>query len=494
MASNRNKLTIGMKSARKKFDAGDFEGAIASYTEAINRRLADKRILDLVDKNRLAEAYNSCGFIKNNLGRNEEAIADYEEAIDLNPADKKILALAYNGRGSGKNELGRNEEAFADLDEAIRLDPELAAAWNNRGSVKSGLGRHEEALEDLDNAIRLDSTKAIVWSNRGSAKNELGRYEETLADLDEAIRLDPEYAIAWSNRGSAKNELGRYEEALADLDEAIRLDPEYAIAWSNRGSAKNELGRYEEGLADLDEAIRLDPEYAIAWNNRGSVKADIQRFDDAIKDVEKALNLLPKDPEFRNNLAAIKAEQSAREAIEKRIGALEADTDEVKGQAEEYKRKERINRSIAYAVMAVLAGTISSLITVLVAPNLRPEFLSELGTINSSDPFGLLPWITIIFLMTSPLVWAIRLLLAEANSAKIMQAEYRHLALVERRMFVYFAKDDTDEGKQIRADYIKATMTNSPADKLVALQNKANAPSPNFVETIRSKIIGKSSS
>ena len=67
MISNRNKLTIGMKLARDKFAAGNFEGAIADYTEAIDRRLADKSELGPVDKNRLAGAYNGRGFIKTTL-------------------------------------------------------------------------------------------------------------------------------------------------------------------------------------------------------------------------------------------------------------------------------------------------------------------------------------------------------------------------------------------------------------------------------------------
>ena len=82
MVSNRNKLTIGMKSAGKKFAAGDFEGAIASYTEAINRRLADKRKINPDYKNRLALVYNGRGLAKFALGDYKGAIADYDEATE----------------------------------------------------------------------------------------------------------------------------------------------------------------------------------------------------------------------------------------------------------------------------------------------------------------------------------------------------------------------------------------------------------------------------
>ena len=436
MAGKDDKVEELIKSGDAKFDAGDFEGSINDYTEAVNFNPADK--------SQLAEAYRDRGFAKNKLGRREEAIADFDEAIRL-------------------------------CDEAIEIDSENARAWYNRGFAKSGLGRHEEAIADYDEAIRLDPEFAPAWNGRGFAKDKLGRKEEAIADFDEAIRLDSEFASAWNNLGAAKHGLGRHEEAIADYDEAIRLNPKNAASWNNRGLAKYRLGKYEEAIADYNEAIRLDPKNTTALNNRAAVETQ-----NAIRDsVGEGVNEIKKAEEFKK-------------------------------QAEEYERREKINRRWAYVAMVGLAGLIVFLVATLIVPNLPSEYfpkllpecspesksecLPELKPVDIKNLFNLLPLITLMIIITSPLVWTIRLLIAAANKAELMRAEYRHLALVERRMFVYFAEDDTDEGKQIRADYIKATMTNSPADKLVALQNKANAPSPNFVETIRSKIIGKSSS
>ena len=48
-------------------------------------------------------------------------------------------------RGSAKDELGRYQEAIADYDEAIRLQPDDAEAYSNRGNAKAALGRYQEA-------------------------------------------------------------------------------------------------------------------------------------------------------------------------------------------------------------------------------------------------------------------------------------------------------------------------------------------------------------
>ena len=51
---------------------------------------------------------------------------------------------------------GRLDEAVAEYDEAIRLDPRYAKAYGNRGVVYTALGQHQRAIQDFDEAIRLD--------------------------------------------------------------------------------------------------------------------------------------------------------------------------------------------------------------------------------------------------------------------------------------------------------------------------------------------------
>ena len=43
-----------------------------------------------------------------------------------------------------KHDLGDRQEAIADFDEAIRLDPKNADAWYYRGFAKSTLGDHSD--------------------------------------------------------------------------------------------------------------------------------------------------------------------------------------------------------------------------------------------------------------------------------------------------------------------------------------------------------------
>ena len=54
---------------------------------------------------------------------------------------KRWKAAAYHNRGNAKGVLGRHEEAIADYDEALRINPQLAAAYYNREAAKIKLQR-----------------------------------------------------------------------------------------------------------------------------------------------------------------------------------------------------------------------------------------------------------------------------------------------------------------------------------------------------------------
>jgi tetratricopeptide (TPR) repeat protein len=67
---------------------------------------------------------------------NNEKIQCYTKAIELN---YKPLAHAYNNRGVAKDDLGRNQDAIDDYSQAIALDLKYDLAYWNRGNAKKKL-------------------------------------------------------------------------------------------------------------------------------------------------------------------------------------------------------------------------------------------------------------------------------------------------------------------------------------------------------------------
>ena len=159
----------------------------------------------------------------------------------------------FNNRGNALLELKRFEEALASYDQALEIKPDYADAlqqpWQSRCRAQALRGGAGELRPGAGAQARL--RRAL--NNRGNALQELKRFEEALASYDRALALKPDYAEALNNRGIALQELKRLEEALASYDRALALKPDYAEALNNRGNALQELKRLEEALASYDQ-------------------------------------------------------------------------------------------------------------------------------------------------------------------------------------------------------------------------------------------------
>jgi serine/threonine protein kinase len=203
----------------------------------------------------------------------EELNLIYQEQFDGLPktisSGGEFTAVDYNGRGATYNMLNRYDQALTDFDRAIEIDPNYAPIYLNRAGTFHDLRQYDKALADCDRAIKLDPTFASAYSNRSQLNHDLGRYEEALEDCKRAIQLDPTFAGAYNNRGITYSELRQYDEALADYTQAIQLDPTDVTAYYNRGNTCHSLGRYDDALADYAQAIHLGPTFAQPYCNRG---------------------------------------------------------------------------------------------------------------------------------------------------------------------------------------------------------------------------------
>ena len=151
---------------------------------------------------------------------------DYEGALDVLRRVVRLSgnrAVAYFNMGVALRELGRSDEEIAAYDQALVLHPGFFEALFNRGTALHAMGRHGDALASFDEAIAIRPECAEAFNNRGNALGDLHRYDEALASFDHALRLKPDYAQAYNNRGNALEALGRYEEALWSYQRAQRL-------------------------------------------------------------------------------------------------------------------------------------------------------------------------------------------------------------------------------------------------------------------------------
>jgi tetratricopeptide (TPR) repeat protein len=135
----------------------------------------------------------------------------------------KELATTFNNRGVAYGDQRDYARAIADYDQAIRLNPQDALAYSNRGFAYYNQQDYARAIADHHQAIRLNPGDALAYNNRGFAYFSQRNYARAIADYDRAIRLNPELADAYVNRGRAYERLGDHARAAADRAAAARL-------------------------------------------------------------------------------------------------------------------------------------------------------------------------------------------------------------------------------------------------------------------------------
>jgi tetratricopeptide (TPR) repeat protein len=276
-SSTQLTATAFYNSGVDKYKAGDYQGAISDYDQAIQLNPD------------YAEAYRYRGNSKDNLKDNQGAISDYDQVIKLNPDD----AVAYYNRGNFKNNLGDNQGAIADYNQAIQLNPNYTVAYYNRGLAKYYLKDNQGAISDYDQVIKLNPDDAVVYYNRGNSKNNLGDYQGAISDYTQAIKLKPDYAEAYRYRGNSKNELKDNQGAISDYDQAIQLKPNYPYPYYLRGNSKSNLGDYKGAIVDYNQAIQLNFYFIEAYYSRGGSKNKLGDSQGAISDYNQAIKFKP---------------------------------------------------------------------------------------------------------------------------------------------------------------------------------------------------------
>jgi len=124
-----------------KFDINDYEGSIQDLNKAIDIKPSDSVFVFRA----MAKYY---------AGDFTGVIFDCEKAIALKPS-KDILLEAYNYMGRAKLNLENYDDALKDYNKAIELDPSYAWTYLNRGSVEIKLNLQKEACSDFHKAKDL---------------------------------------------------------------------------------------------------------------------------------------------------------------------------------------------------------------------------------------------------------------------------------------------------------------------------------------------------
>jgi lipoprotein NlpI len=169
----------------------------------------------------------------------------------------KARGIAFYNRGNAYVLKGDHDKAIADFDQALKLEPKNASIYNNRGNARLDKGESDAAMADFEAAIKTDPRYAAAYFNRANALAAKGEIERALKDYDAAIKHNKRNVNAYIARGALLLASGASAKARADMKQAARLAPKnaYAVLWfdiaERRAKQKGRLAA-RNGMKGLD--------------------------------------------------------------------------------------------------------------------------------------------------------------------------------------------------------------------------------------------------
>ena len=247
-----------------------------------------------------------------------------------------------------------------------------------------------------------------------------------------------------------------YNKAMADYAKAIDLSvdgADKAQAYFSRGISHAEQGMYDEAIADFDEAVKLDPQNMEAVHNR-AVTAGQQ--------------------------AQVKLETRLRTQNEQVLESLKSDTEELENWAKAQKtiqaKLETVRGRLVWGLFALYVIGLVVIICAVWGESEQP-------------PYHILPWLGALALVSSPLIWWLRVTQQRILRAEVLEQEFHGRAYVEKRIpiFILGEKNETIR-HELMQFYIKSWVEAGPSEKILRYHaKKESTPAVHPVQLVLDK-------
>ncbi|HTC83112.1 MAG TPA: tetratricopeptide repeat protein [Rhizomicrobium sp.] len=197
-----------------------------------------------------------------------EAARLYRQIVAASPIPEMMVNL-----GNVLAQLGRSDEALAQYDLALKQNGNLFEALFNRGNLYLETGHAMEALADYEKAVMIRSDVPGLWNNRGTALRRLRKLEAALHSYERAVALAPIHVNALTNRAIALFDLRRLDQALTASEAALVVQADFAEALYVKGNILRDLGRLLDAQASFEQALQKAPNHAFALNGLAQTSA-----------------------------------------------------------------------------------------------------------------------------------------------------------------------------------------------------------------------------
>ncbi|MHB8501353.1 MAG: tetratricopeptide repeat protein [Candidatus Acidiferrales bacterium] len=268
-------------------------------------------------------------------------------------AEKPDIAWAHFQLAYAYTALKRTDEARAEYERAIALDPKMSEAFLNLGILLSEKDP-AAAVPPLRKAVDLLPAQSRPRFLLGYALERSGDIPGAAESYEAALRLDPrdsetvlhlgnlyyglkKYAGAEAKFRAALESQPKSPQALLGLAQSLDAQekPEAAAAYRdylavNSMDARTrsrlihvllEQKQYDDALAELDRADAGKPPTLDSLRSRADIQIAQKKWDDSIVTLRKAIALAPGDAQLHGGLGRVYLQKRDFPSAEKEIKA-----------------------------------------------------------------------------------------------------------------------------------------------------------------------------
>ncbi len=195
----------------------------------------------------------------------EAALAEFQAAAELAPQ----MAVAHSKMGVIYRRMGRYEQAITCFVEAIRRNPLSFDDTLNLAQLYHFSKRIADAIQAYLHAVELRPDDFDAQLNLGVCYQQAGDLNQAIERFQEAIDIDPDRPFAYVNLGVGLDAQGKHYDAIRAFKEALERDSHQPLVLVNLAHTYINQDRLKMARHALEQAIRMDPNLAGAHETLG---------------------------------------------------------------------------------------------------------------------------------------------------------------------------------------------------------------------------------
>lgn len=226
---------------------------------------------------RTAQTYYFDGYANEQLGRIPQAVADYENASNLDPTNIGVLGSLTQVY------LKTNRLADAErvAKRAVTFNKTDRRAFVNYGLVLASEAKYDDARTQFETAYKMDSTDVTPLLQIGQTYMSQNNAAQAIASIDRALAADPKNGQAYvfkadvlAKQHDIVNALAAYEQAANyapdDESKAGIIAQEASFLASEKKNSDAEAA-FARGIAKYPTVLGTHIAFGDYWNNQKQI-------------------------------------------------------------------------------------------------------------------------------------------------------------------------------------------------------------------------------